>query len=81
MGPPGGEIFWGDGSPADMRAAAIIDNLVSLCGPHHRDLGEHNRELVKIGKTGSKWQTRPCTGPPPPLARRPAKPAARVAPP
>ena len=68
---------WYDGGPTD------IDNLVSLCGPHHRELQEHNRELVKIGKTGSRWQTRPRTGPPPPPPppRRPAKPAARVAPP
>ena len=48
---------WYDGGPTD------IDNLVSLCGPHHRELGEHNLELVKIG---NKWQTRPRPGPPPP---------------
>ncbi len=65
---------WYDGGPTD------IDNLVSLCGPHHRELQEHNRELVK---TGNKWQTRPRTGPPPPPPppRRPAKPPARAAPP
>ncbi len=63
---------WYDGGPTD------IDNLVSLCGPHHRELQEHNRELVK---TGNKWQTRPRTRPPPPSARKPAKPPARAAPP
>ena len=67
---------WYDGGPTD------IDNLVSLCGPHHRELQEHNRELIK---TGNKWQTRPRTGPPPPAppppARRPTKPPARAAPP
>ena len=41
---------WYDGGPAD------IDNLVSLCGPRHRGIGERNRELVKIG---NRWQTRP----------------------
>ena len=65
---------WYDGGPTD------IDNLVSLCGPHHRELGEHNLELVKIG---NRWRTRPRAGPPPPPppARRPAKPLARAAPP
>ena len=48
---------WHDGGPTD------IDNLISLCGPHHRELQEHNRELVKTGKN---WQTRPRPGPPPP---------------
>ena len=65
---------WYDGGPTD------IDNLVSLCGPHHRELQEHNLELAK---TGNRWQTRPRPGPPPPPppARRPAKPPARAAPP
>ena len=54
---------WYDGGPTD------IDNLVSLCGPHHRELGEHNLELVKIG---NKWQTRPRAGTPPPPRPRPA---------
>ena len=62
---------WYDGGPTD------IDNLVSLCGPHHRELQEHNWELVKIG---NKWQTRPRAGPPPPV-RRPVPPPARAAPP
>ena len=62
---------WYDGGPTD------IDNLVYLCGPHHRELQEHNRELVKIG---NKWQTRPRAGPPPPV-RRPVPPPARAAPP
>ena len=48
---------WYDGGPTD------IDNLVSLCGPHHRRLQDRNLELVKIGKT---WKTRPRPGPPPP---------------
>ena len=53
---------WYDGGPTD------IDNLVSLCGPHHRQLQDRNLELVKIGKT---WKTRPRPGPspPPPPAR------------
>ncbi len=64
---------WYDGGPTD------IDNLVSLCGPHHRELQEHNRELVK---TGNGWRTRPRAGPPPPPppARRPTKPPARAGP-
>ena len=60
---------WYDGGPTD------IDNLASLCGPHHRELQEHNRELVK---TGNRWQTRPRTGPPPP--RWASQPPARAAP-
>ena len=42
---------WYDGGPTD------IDNLVSLCGPHHRELGEHNRELVKTGKNPPPHRT------------------------
>ena len=61
---------WHDGGPTD------IDNLASLCGPHHRELQEHNRELVK---TGNKWHTRPRTGPP--IPSRPPKPPARAGPP
>ena len=61
---------WNDGGPTD------IDNLVSLCGPHHRELQEHNLQLVK---TGNKWQTRPRPGPPPPpRPQRPAQPPARA---
>lgn len=57
---------WRDGGPTD------IDNLISLCGPHHRELQEHNLELVK---TGNNWQTRPRAGPPPParLTRLPVR--------
>ena len=57
---------WRDGGPTD------IDNLISLCGPHHRELQEHNLELVKTGKN---WQTRPRAGPPPParLTRPPVR--------
>ena len=63
---------WNDGGPTD------IDNLVSLCGPHHRELQEHNLQLAK---TGNKWQTRPCPGPPPPpRPQRPAQPPARAGP-
>ena len=61
---------WHDGGPTD------IDNLASLCGPHHRELQEHNQELVK---TGNKWKTRPRPGPPPP--RWASQPPARAAPP
>ena len=57
---------WHDGGPTD------IDNLLSLCGPHHRELQEHNRDLVKSGKS---WQTRPrrrlAGSPNPPPAPRP----------
>ena len=63
---------WYDGGSTD------IDNLVSLCGPHHRELQEHNLELAK---TGNRWQTRPRPGPPPPLVRRPAQPPIRAGPP
>ena len=62
---------WHDGGPTD------IDNLASLCGPHHRELQEHNLELVK---SGNGWQTRPRPGPPPP-PRWMSKPPARAAPP
>ena len=51
---------WYDGGPTD------IDNLVSLCGPRHRQLQERNLELVK---TGNSWRTRPRSGPPAPLRR------------
>ena len=61
---------WHDGGPTD------IDNLVSLCGTHHRELQEHNLELVK---TGNRWQTRPRPGPPPP--RWTSRPPARAGPP
>ena len=67
---------WYDGGPTD------IDNLVSLCGPHHRELQEHNLELAK---TGNRWQTRPRPGPPPPPppspVRRLAQPPIRAGPP
>ena len=65
---------WYDGGPTD------IDNLISLCGPHHRELQEHNLELAK---TGNRWQTRPRPGPPPPPppARRPSQPPIRAGPP
>ena len=63
---------WNDGGPTD------IDNLVSLCGPHHRELQEHNLQLIQ---TGNKWQTRPRPGPPPPpRPQRPAQPPARAGP-
>ena len=58
---------WCYGVPTD------FDNLVSLCGPHHRELQEHNRELVKIG---NGWQTRPRVGPPLPRPARPNPPLA-----
>ena len=65
---------WYDGGPTD------IDNLVSLCGPHHRELQERNLELAK---SGNRWRTRPRPGPAPPSspARRPAKPPVRAGPP
>ena len=63
---------WYDGGPTD------IDNLVSLCGPHHRRLQDRNLELVKIGKT---WKTRPRPGPvPPPPPARTGQPPARDGP-
>ena len=53
---------WCDGGPTD------FDNLVSLCGPHHRELLEHNWELVK------NWKR--VANPPP---RQPASAAPSVA--
>ena len=61
---------WRNGEPTD------IDNLVSLCGPHHRELEEHNLQLVK---NGNRWLTRPRAGPPPPPSPWP-KPPARAGP-
>ena len=64
---------WYDGGSTD------IDNLASLCGPHHRELQEHNLELAK---SGNRWQTRPRPGPPPPPpVRRPTQPPIRAGPP
>ena len=66
-------LDWSDGGPTD------IDNLVSVCGSHHRELQEHNLKLEKIGK---RWHTRPSDKPrnaPPPSART-AKPPARAGP-
>ena len=65
---------WYDDGPTD------IDNLASLCGPHHRELQEHNLELAK---SGNRWQTRPRPGPPPPPppVRRPTQPPIRAGPP
>ena len=62
---------WYDGGPTD------IDNLVSLCGPHHRQLQERNLELVK---TGNGWRTRPRSGPPAPPPPRSALPPVRAGP-
>ena len=57
---------WRDGGPTD------IDNLISLCGSHHRELQERNLELVKVGNA---WRTQPRAGPAPPtrLTRPPAR--------
>ena len=66
---------WYDGGPTD------IDNLVSLCGPHHRQLQDRNLELVKVGKT---WKTRPRPGasapPSPPFPARTGQPPIRAGP-
>ncbi len=66
-------LDWRDGGPTD------IDNLALLCGPHHRQLQEHNLELEKNGK---RWQTRPRSKPPnaPPPSTRTVKPPARAGP-
>ena len=62
---------WHNGGGTD------IDNLVSLCGPHHRHLQDHDLQLVKIG---NKWQTRPRTGHPAPPRPPPAHPPTRKIP-
>ena len=63
---------WYDGGPTD------IDNLASLCGPHHRELQEHHLKLEKMGK---HWLTRPRAGPPPPpRPARPTRPPVRAGP-
>ena len=64
-------LDWADGGPTD------IDNLASLCGPHHRELQDHNLELAE---TGGLWQTRPRAGPPVPAPPRSTRPPARAGP-
>ena len=64
-------LDWADGGLTD------IDNLASLCGPHHRELQEHNLELAE---TGGLWQTRPRAGPPVPAPPRSTRPPARAGP-
>ena len=61
---------WYDGGPID------IDNLVSLCGPHHRELREHNRELVKLETSGKPVPAPDRPRRLPPRAARPNPPSA-----
>ena len=59
-------LDWSDGGPTD------IDNLVSVCGSHHRELQEHNLKI------GNSWLTRPSGKPrnaPPPSTRTAKRPA------
>ena len=49
-----------------------IDNLVSLCGPDHRRLQQHNLQLIR--DRNGRWTTRPRTGKPtPPPPARPGR--------
>lgn len=54
------------------RGTTDIDNLVSLCGPDHRRLQQHNLQLIR--DRNGRWTTRPRTGKPtPPPPARPGR--------